>query len=61
MPGYGYVYCMTNLSLDNMCKVGCVVISNKTSQSRAAELSNTSLPFKYNVMYDIKVKNPIKY
>ena len=28
---YGYVYCMTNISMKNLCKIGFVNIKNKTS------------------------------
>lgn len=58
---YGYVYCMTNEAMPNLCKVGYVNIGN-TSHSRAITLSaSTSIPLPFIVEFDIKVKNPCKY
>lgn len=62
LHSYGYVYCMTNKYMPNLCKIGFVNTENKTSHNRAKELSKTtSCPFMFQVMYDIKVKNPQKY
>lgn len=59
---YGYVYCMTNKYMPNLCKIGFINTENKTSENRAKELSKTtSCPFMFQVVYDIKVKNPQKY
>jgi hypothetical protein len=59
---YGYVYCMTNKYMPNICKIGFINKINKTSFDRAKELSsNTSCPVKFDVEFDIKVKNPYKY
>ncbi len=58
---YGRVYCMTNESLSGLCKIGHVHVPNKTSHTRAKELSNTSIPTDFKVAYDIKIKNPSKY
>lgn len=59
---YGYVYCLTNKYMPNLCKIGFVDTENKTSHDRAKELSsNTSCPILFDVIYDIKVKNPKKY
>ena len=59
---YGYVYCMINKYMPNLCKIGFVNTENKTSHRRAKELSsNTSCPIIFQVVYDIKVKNPQKY
>jgi hypothetical protein len=59
---YGYIYCMINDSMPNLCKIGLVYTKNKTSFDRAKELSNsTSCPTPFRVVYDIKVKNPYKY
>jgi hypothetical protein len=52
---------MTNESLLGLCKLGHVHVPNKSSQTRAKELSNTSIPTDFKVAYDIKVKNPSKY
>ncbi len=57
---YGYVYCMTNESIPNLCKIG-FVNSGNTSHSRAALLSNASVPLPFIVEFDIKVYNPHKY
>ena len=40
---------ITNDSIQSLCKVGCVNISNKTSHNRAIELFNTSVPEKFNI------------
>jgi hypothetical protein len=59
---YGYVYCMINNSMQNLCKIGCINTINKTSHERALELSrNTSCPSLFKVIYDIQVMNPYKY
>jgi len=59
---YGYVYCMINISMKNLCKIGFVNIKNKTSHDRAKELSSsTGCPTPFEVIFDIKVKNPSKY
>lgn len=59
---YGYVYCLTNKYMPDLCKIGYVNTENKTSLDRAKELSsNTSCPIIFQVVYDIKVKNPQKY
>jgi len=59
---YGYIYCMTNKYMPNLCKIGFVNTINKTSHDRAKELSsNTSCPIEFEVIFDIKVKNPQKY
>lgn len=59
---YGYVYCLTNKFMPNICKIGFVNKPNKTSHDRAKELSsNTNCPIKFEVEFDIKVKNPQKY
>jgi hypothetical protein len=56
---FGYVYCLTNDYMPNICKIG---YTNKTSHDRAHILSkNTSCPDKFNVIFDIKVKDPQKY
>ena len=55
MEKSGYVYCMTNKSYKDKCKIG---FTTKTPQERAKELSNTSTPDPFNVEYAIKVKNP---
>ena len=60
--GYGYVYCLTNKYMPNLCKIGFVNILNKTSHDRVKELScHTNCPINFEVIYDIKVKNPQKY
>jgi hypothetical protein len=42
---YGYVYCMINDSMPNLCKIGYINTINKTSKDRALELSShTSCP-----------------
>ena len=59
---YGYVYCITNKYMPNICKIGFVNKPNKTSHNRAIELSShTNCPIKFEVEYDIKVKNPQIY
>ena len=59
---YGYVYCITNKFMPELCKIGFVDTFNKTSHNRAKELSqNTSCPFPFEVIFDIRVKNPAKY
>ena len=59
---YGYVYCLTNKFMPHICKIGFVNKINKTSHDRAKELSsNTNCPIKFEVEFDIKVKNPYKY
>ena len=62
MNKYGYVYCITNKYMPNICKIGYVNTDNKTSHDRAKELSrHTNCPILFDVEYDIKVKNPNKY
>ena len=61
MSDFGYVYCMTNNCMPDMCKIGCIYKKNKTSQDRANELYLTNTPDKFKVVFDIKVKNPSKY
>ena len=56
--GYGYVYCLINESLLNVCKIG---FTTKTSKLRAKQLSNTSCLTPFVVAFEIKVKNPHKY
>ena len=59
---YGYVYCLTNKYMPNLCKIGFVNTENKTSFDRAKELSShTNCPEHFEVEFDIKVKNPHKY
>ena len=59
---YGYVYCLTNKYMPNLCKIGFVNTENKTSHHRAKELSShTNCPEHFDVEFDIKVKNPQKY
>jgi hypothetical protein len=59
---YGYVYCMINQSMPDLCKIGMVHKENKTSHDRAKELSDsTSSPLPFKVVFDIKVKEPFKY
>ena len=59
---YGYVYCMINKYMPNLCKIGFVNKSGKTSRDRAKELSsNTCCPIDFEVIFDIKVKEPKKY
>lgn len=59
---YGYVYCMINDSMPDLCKIGCVNTINKTSHDRANELTNsTSCPLPFKVVFDIKVREPFKY
>lgn len=59
---YGYVYCLYNKYMPNICKIGYTNKPNKTSQDRANELSrHTNCPVPFEVMFDIKVKNPAKY
>ena len=59
---YGYVYCLTNKYMPNLCKIGFVNTENKTSHHRAKELSShTNCPEHFEVEFDIKVKNPHKY
>ena len=59
---YGYVYCITNKFIPELCKIGFVDTFNKTSHNRARELSQTtSCPFPFEVIFDIRVKNPAKY
>ena len=59
---YGFVYCLINESMPGLCKVGCVLTANKSSQERAKDLSSsTSCPTPFEVVYDIKVINPMKY
>jgi len=58
---YGYVYCLTNESLPNIYKIGFTNTIDKTSEDRAKELFNTSIPTPYKVLFDIKVNNPHKY
>ena len=44
---YGYVYCLTNKYMPNICKIGYVNKSDKTSHDRAKELSrHTNCPKK---------------
>jgi hypothetical protein len=57
---YGYVYCMVS-RLNNYCKIGHVHTPYKTSHDRAKELYTTSVPERFNVVFDIKVKNPMYY
>lgn len=58
--GYGYVYCLTNKYMPELCKIGYT--DKLTSQQRAYDLSmNTSCPDKFDVIFDIKVKNADKY
>lgn len=62
MSEYGYVYCLINEAMDNICKIGMTNTPNKTSHERAKELSaSTGCPIPFVVLYDIKVKNPTKY
>jgi hypothetical protein len=59
---YGFVYCLINDCMPNLCKIGYTDTFNKTSQDRAKELSrSTSCPSDFKVVFDIKVKNPHKY
>ena len=59
---YGYVYCMINKYMPNLCKIGFVNKPGKTSRDRAKELSsNTCCPIDFQVIFDIKVKEPKKY
>lgn len=59
---YGYVYCMINKYMPHLCKIGYVNKPGKTSRDRAKELSsNTCCPIDFEVIFDIKVKNPHKY
>ena len=59
---YGFVYCMTNESMPNICKIGCIKSTNRTSIDRAKELTNsTSSPLPFNVIFDIKVKDAFRY
>jgi hypothetical protein len=57
---YGYVYCMMS-RLNNYCKIGHVHTADKTSHDRARELFTTSIPERFDVIFDIKVKNPMYY
>ena len=62
MDNYGFVYCITNKYMPNLCKIGFVNTENKTSHHRAKELSlHTNCPEHFEVEFDIKVKNPHKY
>jgi hypothetical protein len=62
LDNYGFVYCITNKYMPNLCKIGFVNTENKTSFDRAKELSqHTCCPFPFEVEFDIKVKNPHKY
>ena len=62
MSDYGYVYCLINEAMSNYCKIGMVHIPKKTSHMRARELStSTGCPMPFVVVYDIMVKNPLKY
>ena len=59
---YGYVYCITNKYMPQICKIGFVNKPDKTSHDRARELSrHTNCPMPFEVVFDIKVKNPHKY
>ena len=59
---YGYVYCLVNKDIPHKCKIGCVKAINRTSHDRAKELSSsTSCSMPFIVVFDIKVKNPLKY
>jgi hypothetical protein len=58
---YGFIYCLSNDSLSNIYKIGFTNTIDKTSEDRAKELSNTSIPTPYKVLFDIKVNNPHKY
>ena len=56
---YGYVYCLYNKYMPNICKIG---YTYKTSHDRAKELSSrTNCPVPFDVIFDIKVRNPQKY
>lgn len=61
MSDFGYVYCVTNNCMPYMCKIGCILKKDKTSDDRAKELYLTNTPDKFKVVFDIKVKNPSKY
>jgi hypothetical protein len=50
----GYVYCITNHAMPNLCKIGG---TEKDPVIRCKELSNTSLPVKCKLEYFIKVNN----
>jgi hypothetical protein len=59
---YGYVYCLYNKYMPNICKIGYVNKPDKTSHDRAKELSrHTNCPVPFEVVFDIKVRNPQKY
>ena len=58
---YGYVYCLINECMANLCKIGMTNTPNKTSHKRAKELSSsTGCPAQFVVVYDIKVKKSYK-
>lgn len=59
---YGYVYCLTNKYMPNICKIGFTNKLGKTSHDRAKELArHTNCPVPFEVEFDIKVRNPERY
>jgi hypothetical protein len=55
---YGFVYLMSNDSLDNIYKIG---YTNKSPRLRAQELSNTSSPSDFDVLMYAECFNPHNY
>ena len=53
----GYVYLLTNEAMPGWVKLGK---TEKAPEERARELFNTSLPFRFDVAFAIKVPNPDK-
>ena len=56
---YGYVYCMINNSMPNLCKIGCVIKSKRTSHTRANELYTTGVPEEFIIVLGVDVNVPV--
>ena len=48
----GYIYCLTNISVPNKCKVGMIT---RHPETRCAELYTTSIPTPFDIEYYIEV------
>lgn len=53
---YGFVYVLKNEIMPDIYKIGC---TEKSPMQRAADLSNTSLPFPYEVVCYGEIENPM--
>ena len=54
----GYIYCFYNPAMPDLFKIGEIHTEGKTPLDRANELSNTSVPFPFEVKLAKKVINP---